>query len=90
MIKAILYLELHERRARLLEFLRGIASLFKLGRAEPRALQRYLASMEGAVLSGKQAAEAIEAADEGRAPTDQSAVDTVYQGDWPEIIRALT
>ncbi|KAJ1470450.1 flavin-containing amine oxidoreductase-domain containing protein [Baffinella frigidus] len=52
--------------------------------------QRYLASMEGAVLSGKMAAEAIQAADEGRAVEDQSAVNTVYKGDWPQIIRNKT
>ena len=34
--------------------------------------QMYLASMEGALLSGKQAAEAILASDQGRAPRDVS------------------
>eukprot|EP00192_Tetraselmis_astigmatica_P003270 CAMPEP_0117653134 /NCGR_PEP_ID=MMETSP0804-20121206/3024_1 /TAXON_ID=1074897 /ORGANISM="Tetraselmis astigmatica, Strain CCMP880" /LENGTH=552 /DNA_ID=CAMNT_0005459279 /DNA_START=56 /DNA_END=1714 /DNA_ORIENTATION=- len=45
-------------------------------------LQRYLASMEGAILSGKQAAEAIEARDERRSPAEV----TVTPGAIPAVI----
>lgn len=53
-------------------------------------LQRYLASMEGAVLSGKCVAEAVEARDERRAEKDQSSVLTIEKGDWPRRVRNLT
>ena len=46
--------------------------------------------MEGAVLSGKMAAEAVEAADQGRTVRDQSSVLTAYQGDWPRLMRKIS
>ncbi len=46
--------------------------------------------MEGAVLSGKAAAEAVEAADQARPARDQSSVLTAYRGDWPARLRALS
>eukprot|EP00282_Hemiselmis_andersenii_P016276 CAMPEP_0114129946 /NCGR_PEP_ID=MMETSP0043_2-20121206/11745_1 /TAXON_ID=464988 /ORGANISM="Hemiselmis andersenii, Strain CCMP644" /LENGTH=568 /DNA_ID=CAMNT_0001223253 /DNA_START=131 /DNA_END=1838 /DNA_ORIENTATION=- len=53
-------------------------------------LQRYLASMEGAVLSGKCVAEAVEARCERRTERDVSSVLTIEKGQWPKRVRNLT
>lgn len=53
-------------------------------------LQRYLASMEGAVLSGKCVAEAVEARDENRTERDVSSVLTIEKSDWPKRVRNLS
>mmetsp|Transcript_42728 Transcript_42728/g.106963 ORF Transcript_42728/g.106963 Transcript_42728/m.106963 type:complete len:595 (-) Transcript_42728:129-1913(-) len=53
-------------------------------------LQRYLASMEGAVLSGKCVAEAVEAKCERRSERDVSSVLTIEKGQWPHRVRKLS